>query len=170
MPDTGDNYFDAHRFIGRDLHEAVLVKTVHDLVSTSSILDTILQTYDDDQLFRIALHSDDHWNIVSTYLAKATVQPTHPASTINSFTRRGPGSSSAVYGPPHVVRLQRDLQSDTLECKPSHRPVYEEDIRQDRAVLAQSTLHARSHRQLTLRVSDPPSPIPRVYCAWKYRR
>ncbi|KAJ7491446.1 hypothetical protein B0H11DRAFT_1912066 [Mycena galericulata] len=83
MPDTGDNYFDAHRFIGRDLHEAVLVKTVHDLVSTSSILDTILQTYDDDQLFRIALHSDDHWNIVSTYLAKATVQPTHPASTIN---------------------------------------------------------------------------------------
>ncbi|KAJ7471665.1 hypothetical protein B0H11DRAFT_1919509 [Mycena galericulata] len=71
------------RFIGRDLHEAVLVKTVHDLVSTSSILDTILQTYDDDQLFRIALHSDDHWNIVSTYLAKATVQPTHPASTIN---------------------------------------------------------------------------------------
>ncbi|KAJ7430311.1 hypothetical protein B0H11DRAFT_1943248 [Mycena galericulata] len=83
MPDTGDNYFDAHRFIGRDLHEAVLVKTVHDLVSISSILDTILQTYDDDQLFRIALHSDDHWNIVSTYLAKATVQPTHPASTIN---------------------------------------------------------------------------------------
>ncbi|KAJ7434105.1 hypothetical protein B0H11DRAFT_2373765 [Mycena galericulata] len=66
-----------------DLHEAVLVKTVHDLVSTSSILDTILQTYDDDQLFRIALHSDDHWNIVSTYFAKATVQPTHPASTIN---------------------------------------------------------------------------------------
>ncbi|KAJ7512214.1 hypothetical protein B0H11DRAFT_2214014 [Mycena galericulata] len=62
MPDTD-------RFIGRELHEAVLVKTVHDLVSTSSILDTILQTYDDDQLFRIALHSDAHWNIVSTYLA-----------------------------------------------------------------------------------------------------
>ncbi|KAJ7472867.1 hypothetical protein B0H11DRAFT_1919067 [Mycena galericulata] len=89
MPDTGDNYFDAHRFIGRDLHEAVLVKTVYDLVSTSSILDTILQTYDDDQLFRIALHSDDHWNIVSTYLAKATVQPTHPASMINWFTAHG---------------------------------------------------------------------------------